>query len=240
VEPNWAPAVVVDVDTVLDGTVTWLLIGHVPLYIVEDSGQFTQAMADANQTLSAFQAAAVLVNATGVLTADRTLFFPAPASNTDAYERTVRASVTGGFNLRVDVVGGVAPITVRSGSIARIGFDAEGAFLITSDDVRTVATADATPTFATLAALAVGDVRQVDVIAKVAKADGTTRQVFKLSALYYGAAGPTATIDGSVGAVATGTGAAAVTLDTSGALVRLKITGVAATNLVTTYEAHVL
>ncbi len=103
-----------------------------------------------------------------------------------------------------------------------------------------VATADATPVYVTLATLAVGDVRQVDVIAKVAKADGSTRQVFKLTGLYYGAAGPTATIDGSVGSTATGTGAAAVTLDVTGATVRLKITGVAATDLVTTYEANVL
>ncbi len=103
-----------------------------------------------------------------------------------------------------------------------------------------IATVDATPVYATLATLVVGQVRQIDIIAKVAKADGTVRQVFKLSALYYGAAGPTATIDGSVSSVATGTGTAMVTLDVSGAAVRLKVTGIAATSLLTTYEGNVL
>lgn len=111
---------------------------------------------------------------------------------------------------------------------------------LSGDSLPTVPTSDATPAFVVLATLAVGDVAQVDVIAKVAKADGSVRQVFKLSALAYGAAGPTATFDGSVGSTATGTGAAAVTLDVSGATVRLKVTGIAATDLVTTYEAHVL
>lgn len=101
-----------------------------------------------------------------------------------------------------------------------------------------VPTADATPVFVPLVTLAAGDVRQVDVIAKVAKADGTVRQVFKLSALYYGAAGPVATIDGSISSAATGTGSAAVTLDASGADVRLKIT--AGADLVTSYEKHIL
>lgn len=99
-----------------------------------------------------------------------------------------------------------------------------------------VTTADATPVYVTLATLAVGDVKQIDVVATVAKADATVRQNFKLSGLYYGAAGPTATIDGSLSTTATGTGTAAVTLDLSGATVRLKITGIAATTLVTTYD----
>jgi hypothetical protein len=111
--------------------------------------------------------------------------------------------------------------------------------LRTLEGTAVVATSNATPVYVVLATLAVGDVRQVDVIAKVAKADGTVRQTFKLSALYYGAAGPTATIDGSITTTATGTGAAAVTLDLSGATVRLKITGIAATSLTTTYQASV-
>lgn len=106
--------------------------------------------------------------------------------------------------------------------------------------VSTIATTDATPAYATLATLAVGDVVQVDVVVKIAKSDGSVRQSFKLSAIYYGAAGPTATIDGTVSSTTAGTGAAAATLDVTGAVVRLKITGIAATSLVTTFEAHVL
>ena len=104
----------------------------------------------------------------------------------------------------------------------------------------TVATANATPVYVTLATLAVGDVAVVDVVAKVKNASGSVRQSCKLSGLYYGAAGPTATIDGSLSTTSAGTGAAAVTLDVSGATVRLKITGIAATDLVTTYDASVI
>lgn len=111
---------------------------------------------------------------------------------------------------------------------------------LTGDTLPTVATTDDTPVYVVLATLAVGDVVQVDVIAKVAKANGAVRQCFKLSALAYGAEGPSAVLDGDVGSTATGTGAAAVTLDVSGATVRLKVTGIAATDLVTTYEPHVL
>jgi hypothetical protein len=102
-----------------------------------------------------------------------------------------------------------------------------------------VPTPDDTPVYITLATFEVGDVRQVDVIAKVAKADGTVRQTFKLSGLYYGAAGPTATQD-TYSAVGTGTGTAVISLEVTGAIVRLKIVGIAATALVTTYDASVI
>ncbi len=103
-----------------------------------------------------------------------------------------------------------------------------------------VLTSDATPTFAILATLAENDVKQIDVIAKVTSADASVRQVFRLSALYYGAAGPVATIDGSVATTDTGTGTAVITLDTSGATVRLSVTGIAATDLTTTYDTSII
>ena len=95
-------------------------------------GQTTIAMANANQTLTTAQAAAELIKATGVLTATRTLFFPAPGNDTKGYQRTVRASVTGAA-LKVDVVGGAAPITIAAGKTAIVAFDAAGASRVTAD-----------------------------------------------------------------------------------------------------------
>ncbi len=102
----------------------------------------------------------------------------------------------------------------------------------------TQTTLNATPVEIVLATLGVGDVKQVDVIAKVAKADGSIRQCFKLSGLYFGDTGPVATEDAYASAD-TGTGAALVELDVTGATVVMRITGTA-TTLVTTYEVHTL
>jgi hypothetical protein len=105
-----------------------------------------------------------------------------------------------------------------------------------------VTTSDSPVIYVTLATLAVGDVKRISVLATVAKSDAATRQSFRLEGLFYGAAGPTATLDGGslTDASPYGTGAAIVELDLSAALVRLKITGVAATTLTTTYEVHIL
>ncbi len=104
----------------------------------------------------------------------------------------------------------------------------------------TVATPDATPVFVELVALAAGEVKQVDAIATVAKADGSTRQSFRLSALVWNDSG-TATLDGGslTDGAPKGTGAAVVELVLSSASVYLKITGIA-DDLVTTYDASVL
>lgn len=113
---------------------------------------------------------------------------------------------------------------------------------VSAAELPTIPTSDATPVYVTLATLAVGDVKKVDVIVKIAKADGTVRQSFKLDALVYGAAGPTATLaDGALtDAAPYGTGTAVAELDLSGATVRLKITGIAATALVTTYDPSIV
>lgn len=103
----------------------------------------------------------------------------------------------------------------------------------------TVTTADDTPTYVTLATLSEGDVKQIDVIAKVASSDGSVRQTFKLTGIYYGAGGPTATQD-SYTAIPTGTGSADVAIGVTGAIVRLQITGIIATDLVTTYNASII
>ena len=52
-----------------------------------------------------------------------------PATNATAFQRTIRANVTG-FNLNVDVVCGAAPVTVTIGQTAIVGFDATGAFRV--------------------------------------------------------------------------------------------------------------
>lgn len=106
----------------------------------------------------------------------------------------------------------------------------------------TQSTSDNTPVYITLATLAVGDVAEVDAIVRISSADASVRQSFKLSALVYGAAGPTATLDGGslTDTSPRGTGTAVAELDLSGADVRLKITGIAATDLVSVYEASVL
>ena len=79
----------------------------------------------------------------------------------------------------------------------------------------TIAVPDDTPVHVVLATLAEGDVYQADLRVKLASADGTTRQVFKMSGLYYGAPGPAATEDGTSPAtvVGTGTGIAVATYD---------------------------
>jgi hypothetical protein len=121
---------------VTDNNVVWTLIGFTPSWIMTSGpgggGQATIAMADANQTLTAAQAAAELINATGALTAARTLFLPAPGNDAKGYQRTVRASVTDAA-LKVDVVGGAAPITIAAGKTAIVAFDAAGASRVTAD-----------------------------------------------------------------------------------------------------------
>lgn len=106
----------------------------------------------------------------------------------------------------------------------------------------TVSTGDATPVYVTLATLAVGDVKAIDVLVTIKNADASVRQSFKLSGLFYGAAGPTATLDGGslTDAAPRGTGTANARFSISIATVRLKITGIAATNLVTTYDVSIV
>ncbi len=108
--------------------------------------------------------------------------------------------------------------------------------------IGTQATANATPVYVTIATLDVGGQRRVDAIVRVFSADAATRQSFTLSADFYGAAGPTATLNGGAltDAAPRGTGTAVVELDLSSADIRLKITGVAATDLLTTYQVNLI
>jgi hypothetical protein len=120
-----------------DNGVVWTWAGTTPAMIITrgpGGGQTTIAMGDANQTLDDAQAAATTIKATtiGALTADRDLRFPAPKTDAEAYQRTIRAALTGG-NLLVDIVGGAAPIRVAAGKTAIIGFDATGVYRVTAD-----------------------------------------------------------------------------------------------------------
>lgn len=108
-----------------------------------------------------------------------------------------------------------------------------------------IATADASPAYRTLHTFAVGDVKQIDLLVVIRKSDASVRQSFRLSALVYGAAGPTATLDATGGGALTdaaprGTGSAVAELNLNGADCRLKITGIAATDLITTYVPSVV
>jgi hypothetical protein len=103
----------------------------------EDAGQFSIDMVDGDQELAAADVySATIIKATSgpPFTADHTLLFPAPARDEDSYQRTVRSmvGVLGGFNLLVDVVGGAAPVTIPATQTAIVGFDASGAYLVSS------------------------------------------------------------------------------------------------------------
>lgn len=76
-------------------------------------GEFTQAMADTNQTVSPTNAANAIITTTGVLTADRTLTLPVPANAAANTFRVIRNQCTGA-NLVVSV--GVGPtLTIGPG-----------------------------------------------------------------------------------------------------------------------------
>jgi hypothetical protein len=127
------------------------------------------------------------------------------------------------------------------GEVAEFWFSPDGAYR-SGANIKEIATTNATPVYVVLATLAVGAVKEVDVIVTISKSDGTVRQSFKLSGLFYGAAGPTATLDGGslTDSSPRGTGTADARLDLSGGNVRLKITGIAATNLTTKFDASVV
>lgn len=194
---------------------------------------------DENQTAAAINA---LLTVDGV---NKTATFTMPAAGTAL---VFRSTVTDTNGTSTSETFGIFTLTTGSLRVGAVGEGSEGSAAfgwttkinaIIRDGGPTVATADDAPVYVTLVTLAVGEVAAIDVIATVAKADGTVRQSFRLSALVYGAAGPTATLDGGslTDASPRGTGAAVVELDLSGADVRLKITGIAATNLTTTYQA---
>lgn len=103
-----------------------------------------------------------------------------------------------------------------------------------------IQTSNATPATANLYAVAVGEVYAVDVIITVSNSTNTIRNRWKLSCFAYGAAGPTATLDGAVDSDTKGTpSTSACTLVVSGSNIQLQVTGIAATTLTWTYEAHV-
>jgi hypothetical protein len=106
----------------------------------------------------------------------------------------------------------------------------------------TVTTVDATPVYVVLATLAAGDIREVDVLVTIKNVDASVHQSFKLSALVYGVAGPVATLGGGslTDSAPRGTGTAVAELDLNGADIRLKITGIAATPLLITYDPSVV
>jgi hypothetical protein len=131
-EPNWDAALAAGDPVKIEGLDTWELVGWTPPTIVTGNGQVTIAMADADQTLSPRQAAPEIILVTGALTANRTLRFPAPTSDADSYQRTIRAGVSA-HDLFVDVVGGASPITIAATKTAIVGFDATGAYRVTAD-----------------------------------------------------------------------------------------------------------
>lgn len=126
------------------------------------------------------------------------------------------------------------------GASAPLQFSADEAAGTDLSDRAAILTADAAPVSVPLVTLALGEVRQVDVIVRIASADAAVRQCFKLSAIVYGAAGPAATLDAAVVSLASGTGTALAELVVAGASLNLRITGIAATDLVTRYDASVI
>ena len=100
----------------------------------EGAGQLSLDMGDADQSLTAEQAygaTTIKVVSTSAFTANHKLSFPAPTGDEDAYQRTVRSMVGGGFTLIVDVIGGGGGVPIPTGQTAIVGFDSGGAYLVT-------------------------------------------------------------------------------------------------------------
>lgn len=84
---------------------------------------------DANHTLSPTEAAAAIVKATGVRTADRNLVYPAPATDDDAYTRVLRVETTDDGKT-IATIGAGTTVSVPSGSSLTLGFDPDGVFVV--------------------------------------------------------------------------------------------------------------
>lgn len=106
-----------------------------------------------------------------------------------------------------------------------------------------IATSTAAASTANLYSVAVGEVYFVDALVWVDLSGPAAATIagWKLSAIYYGAAGPAATISGSVltQQVGTWTPASLPTLVTSGANIQLQVTSPDTTARTWNYEAHV-
>ncbi|HXG69978.1 MAG TPA: hypothetical protein VNJ04_05115 [Gemmatimonadaceae bacterium] len=194
---------------------------------------------DANYAVTTEQAAFdELEFSTGAITAPRTVTFPHPASKAAGRRRTVFNDSV--YALTVSTGTGSSEVLLP-GQRRSYWFD-NGGVRLDETATNVVSTSDATPAYRTLATLALNEVRQIDVVAVISKADGTVRQTLKWSGLVYGAAGPVATFDTSPGPSSslTGTGTAVLSVEVLGAIVRLKIVGVAATALSTKYDVTVL
>jgi hypothetical protein len=109
-----------------------------------------------------------------------------------------------------------------------------------------IATSTAAASTALLYTIAVGEVASVDVILEVnvGSPGATTIAAWKFTALYFGAAGPVATISGTILSQTIGGGAATFptppTLVVSGAGISLQVTSPDTTARTWSYEAHVL
>lgn len=89
--------------------------------------KITQAMADANQTLTYEQAMCESITLTGALTALRDVIVPAVPR-----DYTIFANVTGGFGVRVKTSGG-SGITVADGKRAIVECDGTNVVRVTAD-----------------------------------------------------------------------------------------------------------
>ena len=129
VEPVWSTAtpgggtLVGDVITE-SGGVVWELVGFTPAVSDSALGQYTIPMENMNQTLNRVNSAPSLIKATGDLTTDKTLTFPAPDNDTNSYQKTIRNQCTGS-NLIISTGKGTI-VTMTPGLNAILAFDASG------------------------------------------------------------------------------------------------------------------
>lgn len=92
-----------------------------------EGGRLVKAMADANQTLSASESRAAIIEATGVLTALRDIIVPLSVK-----QWTVFANVTGGVGVRVIGASGTG-ITIADGMRAIVYSDGTNIVRVTAD-----------------------------------------------------------------------------------------------------------
>jgi hypothetical protein len=231
--------------TYTDGTITWEHWGILndesmfePL-IAEVPTMLTKSVAGGSTvTLTTDEAAYARIKLTGVLTANIVVIIEPGAAL--GWSKPIWNTTTGNFTITVKSTSGGTGSILPQGSTAILFSDTTDVRRSDSD-LLTLTTTNATPTNIVLATLGVGDSLQIDVIVRIAKSDSTIRQVFKLNGLYYGAAGPAATLDsGSPTAAGSGTGSATAILAATGANIVLTITGIAATTLTSTYNVSIV
>lgn len=122
---------------VVDGSVIWECCGAEATwsptsYVTAAPRQHTQAMANANQTLTTTQAQAATIKTTGAITANRDLVLPTPSGDAQVREWTIRNACTGAFSVNVKTSGG-ASVAVANGKTAIVGIDTTGAYRVTAD-----------------------------------------------------------------------------------------------------------